>query len=147
MKKYIFIGIGGFLGAVSRGFIKNIHMYNNVKIPLDTLFINVTGSFMLALVLTIAIKSLKIDEDVQLGISTGFMGAYTTFSTLCKETVNLIINTHYYMALFYIIISVSLGLIAAYLGVIAANKINSKIVKNEDESDYDEDDQDIDEVV
>jgi CrcB protein len=140
MRKYIFIGIGGFLGAILRSFIKNIHMFNyNIAMPLDTLFINITGSFMLAFVLTVAIKVLKIDENIQLGISTGFIGAYTTFSTLCKETVRLISGQYYYAAAFYMLMSVLLGLTAAYLGAAAGSRFNSRITKNHhNESDYDE---------
>ncbi|MHC6180098.1 fluoride efflux transporter FluC [Clostridium sp. JNZ X4-2] len=148
MRKFIFIGIGGFLGAITRSFIKNIHIFNQTTIiPLDTLFINVTGSFILAFVLTVAVKKLKIDENIQLGISAGFVGAYTTFSTLCKETVNLITGKYYYAAASYMIMSAILGLAAVYLGIMAGNKLNLNITKNHHRPDYDEDVQDIDKVV
>ena len=102
MRKYIFIAIGGMLGAILRYFIKNIHIYNYKEaIPINTLLINVSGSFLLALILTIAFEIFEFDADLRLGIATGFLGAYTTFSTLCKETVNLMNARR--LLLFYIL--------------------------------------------
>ena len=60
MRKYVFIGIGGVLGAIARFLIRGEHIYNyNEKIPLNTLIINITGCFMLAFVLTIAFGGLE----------------------------------------------------------------------------------------
>jgi CrcB protein len=127
MRKYIFIALGGMLGALLRYVIKNIHIYNYKEvIPVDTLFINVSGSFLLAIILTIAYEVFQFHDDLRLGIATGFFGAYTTFGTLCKETVNLISEGHYYWAISYIALSVILGLAVAYLGVILGRKIGLK---------------------
>lgn len=138
MKKYIYIGIGGFLGAVSRYLIKNIHIYHYKElIPLNTLIINVTGSFILALILTLALEIWEMDECIRLGIATGFLGAYTTFSTLCKETVTLLTNGYYFSAISYITISTVLGLVGVYFGVIVAREFIGKIAmrKNPGEDD------------
>ncbi|WP_238883345.1 fluoride efflux transporter CrcB [Clostridium sp. YIM B02551] len=133
MKKYIFIFIGGMLGAILRYLIKNIDItsfYSGV-IPLNTLVINICGSFILALVLTTALEVYDFNSNIRLGIATGFLGAFTTFSTLCKESVNLIRQGHYYSSIFYLFSSVILGLIAAYLGVLFTRKVISKfILKN-----------------
>jgi fluoride exporter len=121
MRKYSFIMIGGALGAVLRLAAKNISIgqYNG-GFPLNTLIINITGSFVLALFLTLSYEVFEIDADIRLGISTGFLGAYTTFSTLCKEAVILILNREYITAVSYLTASIVLGLAAAYLGVVLA---------------------------
>jgi fluoride exporter len=130
MKNYIFIAIGGFLGAICRVFIKNIHIYHYKElVPLNTLIINVTGSFILALLLTLAFEIWEMDESVRLGITTGFLGSYTTFSTLCKETVALLTKGDYFSALTYITLSTVLGLTGVYLGIIVAREVLSKIIK------------------
>lgn len=129
MRKYIFISFGGFFGAILRFWIKSIAIQNYKElIPLNTLFINVTGSFILALITTTAIEVFKMDTDIRLGICTGFLGAYTTFSTLCKEASQLIDKGYYFSSLSYITNSVVLGLVSAYLGVIIAREVIQKLV-------------------
>ncbi|WP_412523921.1 fluoride efflux transporter FluC [Clostridium sp. JS66] len=128
LKKYFFIGLGGFLGAILRFLVKTapINNFGNM-IPVNTLFINVTGSFLLALITTAALEGFKISTDLKLGICTGFLGAYTTFSTLCKESSELIYKSHFLYSLTYILYSAFLGLTAAYLGVIIARTAVSKL--------------------
>lgn len=131
MRKYIFIGAGGFLGAILRFGIKSIPLQNYKElIPINTLFINITGSFILALITTAALEILKMDVDIRLGICTGFLGAYTTFSTLCKEASELINRGYYFSSLSYIVNSVILGLVAAYFGVIIAREVIQKYANN-----------------
>jgi len=132
MRKYAFIAIGGMLGATLRYLIKGIHIYHyNGIMPINTLFINTSGSFLLALTLTIAFETFNFNADIKLGIATGFLGAYTTFSTLCKETVNLIIRGEYYCGISYIGFSVIFGLAAAYLGAVLAKFAASKFKNNQ----------------
>ena len=134
MRKYVFISIGGILGAISRYLIKGVHIYHyHENAPLNTLIINVTGSFILALVLTISFEVLKFDASIRLGIATGFLGAYTTFSTLCKETVGLLHEGDYFSAFSYITVSAMIGLAAAYFGIVLAREVVLKLVKKDKE--------------
>lgn len=117
MKKYVLIAIGGFLGAILRMMIKSVQLNEFISnFPIQTLMINITGSFLLALVSTTALRYKKFDPDIKLAITTGFLGAFTTFSTLCKETIKLLENGSYILALLYPTISILFGLAAAYLG-------------------------------
>lgn len=135
MKKYTFIAIGGMLGAILRYLIKNIHIYNYKEvIPISTLLINVSGSFLLALILTVSLEIYEFDADLRLGIAAGFLGAYTTFSTLCKEAVNLLVQGEYYSAISYIGLTTILGLAAAYFGVVVAREVVSKFVHHKNDS-------------
>ena len=137
MKKYILIALGGMLGAILRYKIEHIHIYHYKEvIPINTLLINISGSFILALILTIAFEVWNLTPDVRLGIATGFLGAYTTFSTLCKETVNLMKQGYYYSSISYICFSTMLGLTAAYFGVVLAREIVVKLVRGN--NDYSE---------
>lgn len=127
MRKYIYIGCGSFIGAVLRYLIKGIQIYNyHENVPLNTLFINILGAFIMAFILTIAFEVWTFDSDIRLGVTTGFLGAFTTFSTLCKETVGLMQNGDYFSAISYMTVSVMLGLGAAYLGIVVAREVGSK---------------------
>ena len=119
MKKYIFIGTGGFLGAALRYFLKNIRIFNlTTNLPLNTLMINGIGCFIIGLFLTAAYEVF--------GVSTGFVGAFTTFSTLCKETVALVLKGQYYSGALYIMLSAVFGLAAVYFGITIAREVIAK---------------------
>lgn len=134
MRKYIFISIGGILGAISRYLLEGVHIYHyHENVPLNTLIINVTGSFILALVLTVAFEVWEFDASIRLGIATGFLGAYTTFSTLCKETTGLIHQGDYFSAISYITVSTMIGLASAYFGIVLAREVVSKLVRKDKE--------------
>lgn len=134
MRKYILIGIGGILGAVLRYLIKGVHLYNfHENLPLDTLIINGTGTFILAFFLAVALEVWKLDSNIRLGIATGFLGAYTTFSTLCKETAGLLYEGDYLPAILYITVSTMIGLAAAYFGMVLAREAVSKLIKKDRE--------------
>ncbi len=136
MRKYIFLSCGGFAGAILRYSIEQIQIQNyHENIPLNTLFINISGTFLMAFILTIAFEVWDIHADIRLGMTTGFLGAYTTFSTLCKETVTLMRSGDYYSAISYITVSTMLGLGVAYFGIVLARKIGSLKRNSKIESD------------
>ena len=117
MRRYIYIGVGGFIGAISRYTVKNWQIPNNLDlIYLNTFIINITGCFVLAFFLRLAFDIWETDSDLRLGIATGFIGAFTTFSTLCRETGVLLLNGSIVSSLIYLMLSVAAGLTAVYLG-------------------------------
>ena len=123
--KYLFVAVGGMLGAVLRFSLSNIHLFQaNSLDVLSTLFINVSGSFVLAFILTLTESKLPITNDAKVGMTVGFLGAYTTFSTFCKESVHFIQTGSYFDAGVYMVSSIGLGLIAIYLGVSLGKKID-----------------------
>lgn len=131
MRKYFYISIGGALGAVLRIVIKDMSILDfNGKIPYDTLIINVVGCFTLALFLTVAFEVMEMDTNIRIGLSTGLLGAFTTFSTFCMETTILIWDGQYFQSLVYVALSLGLGLLGAYLGVVLARKVVTRLVGN-----------------
>lgn len=131
MKKYLYIGAFGFLGAILRFAMKNIKFENYTgQVPINTLIINVTGSFFLALILILTMGVYKIKEEVKLALTTGLMGTYTTFSSLCKEEVNLITKGDYYSAFMYIFMSLLFSIVAIYAADLLAKGVIAKLLKN-----------------
>ena len=123
MRKYLFIAVGGAIGAILRVAVKGIDVHGlGFALPVNTLFINIAGSFALAFILTYSAGQTKWKMDIRLGITTGLLGSFTTFSTVCKEISLLLLNGNYTYALMYAVLSVSLGLAAAWLGIFLAQK-------------------------
>lgn len=104
----------------------NAHSFD---FPVITLLINVAGSFILCLVLTIGFDVWKIDVDVKQGITTGLIGAFTTFSTFCKETVLLLQQDKLFVAGTYIAASLAIGILAAFAGCSLGNRMNHSFRK------------------
>ena len=124
MRKFLFIGVGGGLGAILRYLIKMIPASSST-IPAGTLVANITGCFALALILTVALQILHFDADLRLGVTTGFLGGFTTFSTLCKETAFLLSDGFWPVGSVYLLLTLTLGIAAGFLGIAAGNKIVS----------------------
>ncbi|AJA48538.1 hypothetical protein CPAST_c24690 [Clostridium pasteurianum DSM 525 = ATCC 6013] len=128
MKKYMYIGAFGFLGAILRFYVKNIKFENyNGQIPVNTLIINITGSFFLAFIFTLIMEGYNIKEKLKLGITTGLLGTYTTFSSLCKEEFNLILKREYYSAFMYIFLSLFLSVLSICAATILSKFILKKL--------------------
>lgn len=131
MRKYVFIGAGSFIGAIFRYLMKNIQIHGcHESFPLNTLITNVGGAFLLALILTAALELRNFGADVRAGLTIGLLGAFTTFSTLCRETVGLMAGGDYSLAVAYMIISIALGLGSAYLGMALARRLGTKMMKS-----------------
>jgi CrcB protein len=79
--------------------------------------------FLLAFIITAALEILELDSDLRLGVTTGLLGAFTTFSTLCKETAVLINGGFLLSAVLYILIATVLALFAVYYGTALARRI------------------------
>jgi len=127
MRTYLFIAVGASLGTVLRFLVKDIHIWNNsANFPTDTFFINLTGSFLLALFLTLSLEVLTIGPNTRLAVSTGVLGAFTTFSAFCKEAVLLIQGGQPMTAMVYVVLSVLGGLALAYLGCMLGQAVYGK---------------------
>ncbi len=142
MRKYVFIGCGCFVGAILRYLIEGIKITGyHENVPLNTLFINISGAFLMALILTVAFEIWVFDSDIRLGLTTGILGAYTTFSTMCKEASTLLFQGDYFSAISYLTVSTILGLGAVYIGIVVAHEVGLKLLqkkKNDDTVNGDE---------
>jgi CrcB protein len=114
----ILVGIGGFAGAVARWLVDGaISERNPTGFPLGTLVVNLTGSFLLGVMFAWAIERDVLPADVRLPLMIGFLGAYTTFSTLMLESWRLVEEGAYGLVLANLVGSVVLGLVAVVAGI------------------------------
>jgi fluoride exporter len=118
----IAISLGAVAGALSRYYITLWFASRfSVAFPYATFFINLTGCLGMGFFITLASERIvTMPLEVRLMVTTGFLGAYTTFSTYGLETNFLWRDRSYSIALFYWAGSAILGVIAVHLGVIIA---------------------------
>jgi CrcB protein len=88
--------------------------------PWGTLLINVTGSFILGFYLTVVTERVEGRATTRLFIATGFLGAYTTFSTFAYETADYVRAGEPLRALAYVGASLVCGFVAVVVGIAAA---------------------------
>ena len=118
MRGILAVGAGGFIGALARyGVGLAVARFWTRDFPFATLLINVSGSFVLGLFSTWAAGRITVDPVWRLFLATGFVGAYTTFSTFEYETERLLHAGAAGWALLNVITSVVAGFLAVRLGV------------------------------
>ncbi len=112
----IYIGIGGFFGAISRYLISRF--LNNIigALPLGTLVVNVAGSFVLGFIVYSVSYGKSIPVNLRDMITIGFIGALTTMSTLSYESFRLAELNELIISILNIILNIVLCLLAVYLG-------------------------------
>jgi CrcB protein len=120
----IFVGIGGFAGAIARyGAALWIGQRWGRSFPLGTFVINVSGSFLIGLLMPLLTERLIANPQWRLLLVVGFLGAYTTFSTFEYETGGLLRDGEWLYGSLNVILSVVVGFIALKLGEIIAKII------------------------
>jgi CrcB protein len=118
MTNLLLVGLGGFLGAIARYAVAlAVGLVWLRPFPLATFLINVSGSFALGLFATLAAERLEIDPGWRLFVMTGFLGAYTTFSTFEYESQRLVEGGAAWWGLANLVASVVVGYAAVQLGV------------------------------
>ena len=114
------VAAGGAIGAPLRYQLGAWFPASPARLPWTTLAINVSGSFALAVVLTLALERWPPTHYVRPFVATGILGAYTTFSTLSVDASLLFKDGRAGLAIADVALSVAAGLAAALAGVSAA---------------------------
>jgi len=123
-RSWMAVAAGGFLGACARYAIKLIGIRGTV-FPMEILFINLAGAFCLAFFLEVTLDRIQIPRDLRLGIGTGFIGAFTTFSTLCQEADALYRSPNPMMGSIYLAVSVIGGILFAVGGMVLGRRMGA----------------------
>ena len=118
------VALGGSAGALARYGINLLspRLFGR-SFPVGTLFINLTGSFALGYFLARVSRGWPVPEPLQLAVTVGFLGAYTTFSTFMFESDTFLRTGLFLRAAAYLLLSLALGLAAARLGAILGHRI------------------------
>src|ERR1700683_122231 len=119
MTKYWMVGLGGFIGSIARfwlgGYISN---RMGARFPYGTFVINISGSFLIGLIVTVLAERNHWSADWRFFIPICFIGAYTTFSPFELETFQSLRDGEFLFAFLNVFLSVVVGFVAVWLGVI-----------------------------
>jgi fluoride exporter len=115
------IALFGALGALARyGVDLLVERHTESVFPLSTFVINISGCFLAGVFVGVLVDRFHEPNWLTIGAVTGFLGAYTTFSTFAYETHGLLRSGHHAQAAANVVASVVLGVSAVYLGLLAA---------------------------
>ena len=117
MINYILVGLGGALGAILRYFVTAIFNYFFYYSFAGTLIVNIIGSFFIGFFIFILQNKIHSTNVINYFLIIGVFGSFTTFSAFSYETLELILNNKVLIASMYILTSVFVCIIAAYLGL------------------------------
>ncbi|MDR3261439.1 MAG: fluoride efflux transporter CrcB [Tannerella sp.] len=121
IRAMILVGLGGGTGSVLRYLLSVvITRYFRTVFPLAIFTVNVSGCFLIGILLGLLERSPFMNPELRFLFITGFCGGYTTFSTFSAENVGLFQSGHWLTALLYIAASVSAGMGAVWIGLTLA---------------------------
>lgn len=121
MENLIAIGLGGFIGSVLR---YQISLWSKGALgshfPFGTIIVNVSGCFLIGLIMALAAKNPGFSPLLKNFITIGFLGALTTFSTFSFETITHFEQGDFTVAGLNILLNVSVSIVAVIIGAYVA---------------------------
>jgi fluoride exporter len=125
LQKYFLIAVGGSLGAIARYWVgSEVASRLGTKFPYGTFVINMSACVIIGFSLTFLGKRTGLNPAWRYLIPTGFIGAYSTFSTYEWETLSSLREGAFSLAALYAIGSLLAGLVAAWGGAMLAEVIS-----------------------
>jgi fluoride exporter len=113
----------GALGALTRyGVDRLIERHTASVFPLSTLVINLSGCVLAGAAVGGLVDRLHEPTWLTVGVVTGFLGAYTTFSTFAYETHDLLESRHLALAVVNVVVSVGAGVAGLYLALLLVRR-------------------------
>jgi CrcB protein len=124
MQAYLAIAIGGVLGCWARYAMTNlVQAIYGRDFPYATLSINVLACFLMGFLFVETLERLTISPVLRIGILTGFIGGFSTFSTFAMETLLLAEQGESGKSVLYVALSLLLGMMATFGGVYIARNL------------------------
>ncbi len=124
MQIVVLIALFGALGCLTRYFLSG-WVYNLLGrgFPYGTFAVNIVGAFIIGLVMEFGMRSALIPANLRIGLTIGFLGGLTTFSTFSYETFRLLEDGEFLVAGANVLLSVVACLLFTWLGIVAARHL------------------------
>ncbi len=124
MRMLVGVMVAGALGAAVRyGLDGVVSRRLPGAFPWGTLAVNLSGCLLVGLLYTLLVDRFRVDPALRTAVIVGFIGSYTTFSTLMLESTRLLQDRSYALALANAAGSVVLGLLAVSAGILLARAL------------------------
>lgn len=127
MDRFVMVFVGAGAGGLARFIAGTIIMQRYVgRFPLGTFIINISGSFLIGILMTFLAGRLDLSPNWRLLLVVGFLGGYTTFSSFEYETFVAARSGGSLLALLNVVGSIVFGYVAVWLGAIIGARLVSK---------------------
>ena len=121
MQVILLIAGFGALGCVTRYYVSGwVYDLFGRNFPYGTFAVNILGAFVIGLVMEFGMRSTLLPVNLRIGLTIGFLGGLTTFSTFSYETFRLLEDGELFVATANVLMSVITCLISTWLGIHAA---------------------------
>ena len=112
------IAIGGGLGSIARFIIsREMGIWLGNFLPYGTFTVNIAGSLALGWFITFFFDRPELSSALRLGLTVGFLGAFTTFSTFSYESLQLLLDGSVWRAIFNVVLNAAACIGMCYLGM------------------------------
>ncbi len=119
-----YVALGSAIGGAGRYLVAGLVQRGAATtFPTGTLAVNLTGSFLLGLIIRYAIETPTVSPEIRAFLTIGICGGYTTFSTFSFETVRMLEDGEWMRASLYMALSLVLAIGAVFLGFAAARQL------------------------
>lgn len=123
-KTVLIVGTGGFMGSVAR-YLTQVYVEKlfHTTFPLGTFIANILGSLIIGIVFAFAEKGNLMSPEWRIFLTVGFCGGFTTFSSFAYNNFSFLKEQNLLPFFLNIGLSVVLGILAVYLGVLLVRSI------------------------
>jgi len=124
MQIVLYIALFGAIGCLGRYYLSGwVYDLAGRSMPFGTFAVNVLGAFLIGLIMEISLRSSLVSQELRVGVTIGFLGGLTTFSTFSDEAFRLLESGQLLQALMNALLSVTACLAFTFVGIIAARHL------------------------
>jgi CrcB protein len=124
MKQALLVFLGGGVGSVLRYVVTRFLNNPTTGVPYGTFLVNIIGSFLIGIILGLALRNEALNQNHTLLLATGFCGGFTTFSAFAYENHLFLKSGNLTLLFAYTIASIVVGLLAVFLGIYMVKQLN-----------------------